>query len=90
MSNESREAAASLRAAVLAGLVIAVVGLIVAGAAWPSTDMFGDKTGSAGGAMIGLAVTWSGSMLLLVGVIGYGVKLGREASPLVDASLPGD
>ena len=70
---------------------MAVVGGAIIGLAWPGTELetssglFEDPelkdTGSAAGVWFGGVVAWVGNVLLFVGLIGWGVKLGRDASP---------
>ena len=48
--------------------------------AWPSTDGF-EKSGNMFIAVVGMLVTWLGNAMLFVGLVGWEVKVGREASP---------
>ena len=61
-----------------------VAGLAVAGFAWPRGSVGGYGDVSASGswfwALVGCAVLTGGAGLALVGLVGWGVKLGREAT----------
>jgi len=83
MANPEAEAISRLNAAVMGGAFIGIVGGIIMGAAWPATeaDLTVTETGSVVGFVSGALLWWVGSMWLLAGLIGHGVKLGREASP---------
>jgi hypothetical protein len=67
------------------GLVIAVIGGIIAGMNWPRTELTvlgrEKEVGNYAAFVLGSLMGWAGSMMLFVGLIGYGVKLGRKASP---------
>jgi hypothetical protein len=67
------------------GLGVGLLGGIIMGLTWPSADTgaFGaEETGSAIGFLIGSLIAWAGNALLFVGMVGWGVKYGREASPI--------
>lgn len=81
----------SLAACVTIGLILSVVGGIVAAVAWPGTEanlITGEleDTGNGWVTLLGALGAWAGSALMFVGLVGFGVKLGREASPHVAAS----
>lgn len=85
MDGKARSALDSLRALVAVGLIIGAIGGLVMGMAWPGEEVgaFGgvEESGNAVVALIGALVAWIGNVLLFVGLIGYGVMLGRQASP---------
>ena len=78
MDFETRQARDMLRTLVIGGLILGAVGGLMLGLAWPS-DV--DEQGSTFFTLVGAVVAWLGNALLFVGLIGYGVMLGREASP---------
>ena len=73
----------SLRAFVIVGAILGVVGGLIMGLTWPHEDagLIVEQKGSAVGLAIGALIAWAGNVLLFVGLIGWGVALGREASP---------
>jgi hypothetical protein len=69
----------------VAGLALAIIGGVIAGASLPqdnSTDYLGDSTssGSAAGFAIGLLVTLAGWLCLTISVIAKGVALGVRSA----------
>lgn len=65
------------------GGAVYLVGMAIAGAAWPRevAGEFGPETqGSRFWTVLGLVVLSTGAAFALVGIIGWGVKYGREAS----------
>lgn len=66
---QRRYSTVALKQLVAAGALTQLVGGLVAGLAWDNTL----------GVFVGLAVAVAGSMLMLVGVIGFGVLLGLRA-----------
>ncbi|GAA4726353.1 hypothetical protein GCM10023350_06360 [Nocardioides endophyticus] len=77
-----------LKKLILGGIGLSIIGGVVAFAAWPGTELVtsgagevgtGD-TGSAVVAALGALAAWAGNMALLVGLVGWGVKLGNEAT----------
>ena len=88
-----KPAALRLRELVIYGSVIYLIGVLVMALAWPrsSTDTSGLYTaeverGSAVVATLAAVGVSVGACVLLVGLIGYGVKYGREASPMSEHS----
>ena len=79
------EAQDRINVCIVAGGLLAFLGGILAGASWPrtSTSEMGDPetVGNYALFMVSLLMSGAGSMVLLVGLIGYGVMLGRHASP---------
>ncbi len=64
------------------GVGLLILGAVVAGAAWPGTEITitaTEDTGSAAVAPAGLLVAGVGQMVLLVALIAIGVRLGTEA-----------
>jgi hypothetical protein len=74
-----------LQALTVVGAVLALVGGTLAGLTWPhdTVSAFGSVQhhGSGVGLAIGAALAWVGQAFLFVGLVGWGVKLGRQASP---------
>lgn len=66
------EAQSSLKQLLVWGIVISIVGGVIAGSAFSADSSFA--------VFLGAVVAWVGSALLLVSLIGYGVKVGREAA----------
>lgn len=67
-----------------AGAALALIGVILVGVPEPAptVDALGNvETTSDWRGLVGLAALWAGSFIATVGAIGYGVRLGREASP---------
>lgn len=67
------------------GLVLTVVGGIVLAATWPGTEVgsFGGETkdtGSAALTVVGGLIAAAGNYMVLVALIGWGVRLGNLAS----------
>lgn len=85
MDKRQRDARSSLRALTAIGLLLGFAGGLIAGLAWPGEEIttLGSvkTTGSAGLALVGLLAAWAGNVMLVVGLIGWGVVLGREAAP---------
>lgn len=86
MATRSRAegAVAHLKDLVRYGVGLNLIGGLIMALAWPrtSSDFTGtSESGNAVLALLGAAVAWGGSMFLLVGLVGFGVRLGREASP---------
>ncbi len=84
MDKETKEARSLLRAHLWSGVAVSVIGGIIMVVSWPHTTngMLGPEDhGSALGVAAGAAITWIGNMIILPGLIGYGVWYGREASP---------
>ena len=63
------------------GVALAVIGGSIAAATWPHTDGLGRYSGDETGFWFGVVIAWLGTMLVLVPVVGWGAKLGREAWP---------
>lgn len=79
------EAQGQINVCIVAGALLALLGGVVAGATWPRTTVsaLGDPESVGNYAVFVSAalVSWAGSMVLLAGLVGYGVMLGRQASP---------
>lgn len=78
MDHQTKQAVSNLQAFVTVGLVLGIAGGIILAFPWPSTEA---ESGSGLGVAFGFLVAWIGNVMLLVGLIGWGVKIGREASP---------
>ena len=63
------------------GVALAVIGGSIAAATWPHTDGLGRYSGDETGFWFGVVIAWLGSLLVLVPVVAWGAKLGREAWP---------
>jgi hypothetical protein len=63
------------------GVALAVIGLSITAATWPHTDGLGRYTGDETGFWFGIVIAWMGTLLLLVPVMAWGAKLGRDAWP---------
>ena len=63
------------------GVALAIIGGSIAAATWPHTDGLGRYSGDETGFWFGVVIAWLGTMLVLVPVVGWGAKLGREAWP---------
>jgi hypothetical protein len=85
MTKQQRDAVSTLRAFFGLGLAFAVIGGIMLTVFWPHLEIDAvtgaDMSGSTTGVAIGWLLLAIANMLLFVALIGYGVKLGREASP---------
>lgn len=72
-----------LRDLLIGGAVLYVVGLGVMILAWPGTDEgylgVAESTGSAFWTFVGGLGASAGSAMVMIGLIGFGVKYGREA-----------
>ena len=65
------------------GAAAYLAGIIIAGLAWPHevAGEFGQETqGSRAWTVVGVVVLSAGAAFALIGIIGWGVKYGREAS----------
>ncbi len=85
------DAESRLRVCLIAGIVLCVAGGVLIGTQWPHTEaatdcgMFGsscepEDVGSWGVVALGIAGATVGNWLVLLGIIGYGVMLGRRAA----------
>jgi hypothetical protein len=63
------------------GVGLAVIGASIAIATRPHTDQLGFFSGDETGFWFGVVITWIGTIVLLVPVVAWGAKLGREAWP---------
>lgn len=73
----------SLANSVYGGIGLVVLGGIILGAGWPTATVtaFGvDESGSPWAVAIGSLICWAGTALVGMAVIGYGVRLGNEAT----------
>lgn len=80
--NSARNA---LRTAFGIGVVMCLVGGLVIGANWPDTEIISGRsyeTGSPGGVGVGAGIVFAGNCLILVAVVGWGVRLGTLAAGL--------
>lgn len=71
----------------IAGVLIGVVGSVLAGFTWPYTSIDGSglyaetvNHGSTVGSIIGLVIAGVGGVLLQIAIIGYGVLAGMRAA----------
>jgi len=62
------------------GLVLLVLGGLVAGASLPSFDLYRGDSGSRAGFLFGLGMVGLGQLAVLVGVIATGVRLGMDSA----------
>lgn len=80
-----RQAEKNLWAYTRAGLVLAILGGGIMAVAWPHTtiDTFGnpENHGSRLLTDLGMVLAYAGNLFLFVGLVGWAVKFGREASP---------
>jgi hypothetical protein len=60
----------------IGGLALLVIGGIIAGASLPSFDTLYGASGSQGGFLFGLTMMGVGQIILFVGIIATGVRLG--------------
>lgn len=77
------EARQSLILCLVVGAFTYVLGYVVVVLAWPHQSLDDDglsASGSTGWLIVGGVVAIAGLMLFLVGIIGFGVKIGREAA----------
>jgi hypothetical protein len=63
------------------GVALAVIGGSIAASTRPHTDSLGLYSGDEAGFWFGLVIAGVGTLLLLVPVVAWGGKLGREAWP---------
>jgi hypothetical protein len=63
------------------GIGLAVIGASIAIATRPHTDQLGFYSGDETGFWFGALITWIGTIILLVPVVAWGVKLSRAAWP---------
>ncbi len=74
-----------LRDFLIGGVILNTIGVGVMFLAWPSTTGSGfseQQSGSSFWTFVGAVSTAAGGALVLVSLIGFGVKLGREAAEL--------
>jgi hypothetical protein len=71
---------------VLWGVGLAVIGASIAIATRPHTNQLGLYSGDETGFWFGVVIAWLGSIILLVPVVAWGAKLGREAWPAAAAA----
>ena len=78
---------ADLATLMVTGVLIGVIGSVLAGLTWPYTSIDGSglyatsvKHGSAVGSIIGLVIAGVGGIVLQVAIIGYGVLAGMRAA----------
>lgn len=77
------DARVQLRDLTAVGAGLYLIGIILTVVTWPSDSggRYGGSSGSALWATLFAVLTSVGACLLLVGLVGYGVKIGRQASP---------
>jgi len=63
------------------GVALVLVGGAIAAATWPHHDSRGSYSGDETGFWFGVLIAWLGTVLVLVPVVAWGAKLGREAWP---------
>ena len=78
---DPKQARSALLQFALWGVAISLVGIVIAGTTRPHVDELGLYSGDEAGFWFGMVIAWIGNLLLLVAVVGWGVKLGREAWP---------
>ena len=86
---DPRQARLALIQFALWGVALAAIGGSIAAATWPHTDELGRYSGDEAGFWFGVVIASLGGLLLLVPVVAWGVKLGREAWP-PQADHPGN
>lgn len=72
-----------LKGLLIGGVLICLTGFVVVLIAHPRSRLeYGDRVhvGSAGWVLVGSAIGSAGVAMVLVGLIGFGIKLGLEAS----------
>ena len=67
------------------GVALVVIGGGIAASTWPHSDSLGRYSGDETGFWFGLVIAGIGSLLLLVPVVAWGTKLGRDAWPASEA-----
>lgn len=67
-------------AMMVGGLIVLVVGIVIAAVSIPSVTDFGQPSGSTGGMLIGVLIAGVGQMIFLIGTIALGVFLGTRAA----------
>ena len=78
MDHQTKQAVDNLKGFVAVGLILVIIGGLILAFAWPSSV---DESGSGFGVAVGFLFAWIGNVMLFVGLIGWDVKMGREASP---------
>jgi hypothetical protein len=78
---DPKQARIALAQFALWGIALVVIGGSIAAATWPHTDALGRYSGDEAGFRFGVVIAWLGTMLVLVPVVAWGAKLGREAWP---------
>jgi uncharacterized membrane protein YeaQ/YmgE (transglycosylase-associated protein family) len=88
--HKKNEAHELLTQFIVAGIVIALIGGVIAGWTFPGTEsnldpdtleITTEQTGNLLGVLVGMVAAAVGSALFTVGLIGHAVRLGRLASP---------
>lgn len=92
---DQKQAISSLKSLPTVGVILGAIGGLVLKSTWPHLQMttFGsggeDVTGSNTGVAIGWAILWIGNCLLFVALVGWGVKVGREAATVTPPAADG-
>jgi hypothetical protein len=67
------------------GVALAAIGGSIAASTRPHTDALGRYSGDEVGFWFGLVIAGTGTLLLLVPVVAWGTRLGRDAWPTAEA-----
>jgi hypothetical protein len=78
---DPRQARLALLQFALWGVALAIIGLSIAVATRPHVDSLGRYSGDEAGFWFGAIIVAIGTLLLLVPVVAWGAKLGRQAWP---------
>lgn len=70
----------SLVSALLWGVCLAALGGVVLSLGYPRLDEFGEERVSPWVVVIGGFIGWTGTALVLLAMVGFGVRLGNEAT----------
>jgi hypothetical protein len=85
---DPKQARIALLQFALWGVALVIIGGSIAASTWPHTDALGRYSGDEAGYRFGLVIGWLGTLLLLVPVVAWGAKLGRQAWPPADDPSP--
>ena len=82
---DPRQARVALIQFALWGVALTAVGGSIAAATFPYADPLTRPPGDEAGFWFGVVIAWAGTLLLLVPVVAWGAKLGRQAWPASEA-----